>query len=414
MKRLKILLVWAVICLPLYLYADNQQKFTVVIDAGHGGKDPGALGTKVNEKTLNLAVALELGKQIETKCKDVKVVYTRKTDVFLPLQERADIANKNKADLFICIHTNSAEAKSVAGAEVFTLGLNKTQSNLDVAMRENSVMLLEEGYQTKYKGFDPNSVDSYIMFEFMQDIYVDKSLDYAAKAQKELCSTAGRINRDVRQAGFWVLHKTSCPSVLVEMGFITNANEQAFLASTDGQKKIATALYNAFVDYKYEIDKKSGKVTDNTTQYAQNTTTTTTPQPAKTTTPAATQTTTQPAKTTTPTTTQPAKTTTPAATPTTPQPAKTTTPAATQTQKPIYKIQCFAVKQKLAPNDPAFKGVKNMTYYEENGWYKYTLGDTTSYDDLSQLLVEMKKTFPGCFIVAFRNGKKISVEEALR
>ena len=197
------------VCLPTVaqkkVSQPKEKPFTVVIDAGHGGKDPGAIGTKVNEKTLNLAVSLELGKLIETHCKDVKVVYTRKTDVFLPLQERADIANKNKADLFICIHTNSAEAKSVAGAEVFTLGLNKTQSNLDVAMRENSVMLLEEGYQTKYKGFDPNSVDSYIMFEFMQDRYIDKSLDYAAKAQKELCSTAGRINRDVRQAGFWVL-----------------------------------------------------------------------------------------------------------------------------------------------------------------------------------------------------------------
>ena len=422
MKRLLLSFILAALCLPTLLIAAGKQPFVVVIDAGHGGKDPGALGTIINEKTLNLAVTLELGKLIETNCSDVKVVYTRKTDIFLPLQERANIANRNKADLFICIHTNSAEAKSVAGAEVFTLGLNKTQSNLDVAMRENAVMLLEDGYQTTYQGFDPNSVDSYIMFEFMQDQYIDKSLNYASKAQKELCLTAGRIDRDVRQAGFWVLHKSSCPSVLVEMGFITNANEQAFLASKDGQKKIAQALFNAFTDYKREIDKKSGK-----------------PQQVSAVQPAETQPTTK-AETQKQETKQTGKQTNQQPKQTNKQTDKQTNKQvsnqsdkaeehntstkkdadkpqaqlakAEDSDKPIYKIQCFAVKEPLKAGDPTFRGLKGMTYYEENTWLKYTYGDTTNYDDIALLLKELRKKFADCFIIAFYKGKKINVEEA--
>ncbi len=383
------LLIISLITLSLYAWAApaTGTTFTVVIDAGHGGKDPGALGTKINEKTLNLSVALALGKMIENDCPDVKVVYTRKTDVFLPLQERADIVNRNKADLFICIHTNSAEAKSVAGAEVFTLGLNKTQSNLDVAMRENAVMLLEDGYQKTYQGFNPNSVDSYIMFEFMQDQYVDKSLNYAQKAQNELCSTAGRIDRNVRQAGFWVLHKSSCPSVLVEMGFITNAAEQDFLASTTGQNKIALALFNAFNDYKHEIEKKSGKPEE---QIAENI---------------------QPEKTKHEENKQPEKT----------KPAENKQPEKTRPEEekpkadnnlPIYKVQCFAVTQPLKAGDPTFKGEKNMTYYVEKDWYKYTIGETTDYDGIVKIQKNIKKKFPDCFIVAFVNGKKVKVEDA--
>lgn len=392
----------------------SSATFTVVIDAGHGGKDPGALGTKINEKTLNLAVALALGKMIENDCPDVKVVYTRKTDVFLPLQERADIVNRNKADLFICIHTNSAEAKSVAGAEVFTLGLNKTQSNLDVAMRENAVMLLEDGYQKTYQGFNPNSVDSYIMFEFMQDQYVDKSLDYASRAQKELCSTAGRIDRNVRQAGFWVLHKSSCPSVLVEMGFITNAAEQDFLASTTGQNKIALALFNAFVDYKHEIEKKSGKPEEQTTNNQQQKQT----KPAEN----------KPAEKTQPAENKPAEKTKPAENkqaektkPAENKQAEKTKPAenkqaenkpAVKENLPIYKVQCFAVTQPLKAGDPTFKGEKNMSYYLENNWYKYTIGETNDYAEISKLQQNIKKKFPDCFIVAFVNGEKVKVEDA--
>ena len=386
--------------------ASGAYAFTVVIDAGHGGKDPGALGTVTNEKTLNLAVALELGRLIETQNPDIKVVYTRKTDVFLPLQDRADIVNKNKADLFICIHTNSADQKSVAGAEVFTLGLHKAESNLDVAMRENAVMLLEDGYQTKYQGFNPNSVESYIMFEFMQDQYIDKSVNYASKAQIELNTTAGRSNRGVRQAGFWVLHKSSCPSVLVEMGFITNAAEQTFLASKDGQHRIALALYNAFIAYKYEIDKKSGgqvvEAQQETKQEVKKETKQETKQEAK-----------QEAKKETKQETK--KETKQEAKKETKQETKKQTEQETKLDKtkPIFKVQCFAVSQVLKAGDSTFKGEKGLTYYKEGKWVKYTSGESNSYEEIVQLQQQLKEKFPDCFIVAFLNGEKITVENAL-
>lgn len=398
--------------------ASGAYAFTVVIDAGHGGKDPGALGTVTNEKTLNLSVALELGRLIETQNPDIKVVYTRKTDVFLPLQDRADIVNKNKADLFICIHTNSADQKSVAGAEVFTLGLHKAESNLDVAMRENAVMLLEDGYQTKYQGFNPNSVESYIMFEFMQDQYIDKSVNYASKAQIELNTTAGRSNRGVRQAGFWVLHKSSCPSVLVEMGFITNAAEQTFLASKDGQHRIALALYNAFIAYKYEIDKKSGgqvvEAQQETKQEAKKETKQEAKQETK---KEVKQETKQEAK-------QEAKKEVKQETKKeTKQEAKKETKQETKKQteqeakldktKPIFKVQCFAVSQVLKAGDSTFKGEKGLTYYKEGKWVKYTSGESNSYEEIVQLQQQLKEKFPDCFIVAFLNGEKITVENAL-
>ncbi len=231
------------------------QAFTVVIDAGHGGRDPGALGARVQEKALNLDVSKRLAEQIKQNHKDVKVLLTRSTDVFLTLQERANFVNKNHADLFICIHTNAADNKSICGAETFVLGLNKMESNLDVAMRENAVMMLEDDYQTKYQGFDPNSVESYIMFEFMQDQYIDKSLQFAQLVQEQFSGTLKRADRGVRQAAFWVLHQSACPSVLVEMGFISNAAEEKYLASEAGKAAISKAIYDAFVQYKASIDK---------------------------------------------------------------------------------------------------------------------------------------------------------------
>lgn len=239
----------------------QQSKFTVVIDAGHGGHDPGAIGKISREKDINLAVSLQLGELIAANYNDVKVVYTRNSDKYLTLQERADIVNNNHADLFICIHTNSAQSSSASGTESFTLGLAKTKGNLDVAMRENAVMLLEDDYKSKYKGFDPTSVDSYIMFEFMQDKYIDRSISIASDIQNHFKNFAGRSDRGVRQAGFWVLYRSACPSVLIELGFISNAAEEKYLASTSGQKEMAESIYKAFVGFKYENDKKQGKTT---------------------------------------------------------------------------------------------------------------------------------------------------------
>lgn len=239
----------------------QNSKFTVVIDAGHGGHDPGAIGKIAREKDINLAVALQFGELIATNYNDVKVVFTRTTDKYLTLQERASIVNTNHADLFISIHTNSAKSSSAYGTESFTLGLAKSKGNLDVAMRENAVMLLEDDYKSKYKGFDPTSVDSYIMFEFMQDKYIDRSISFASEIQNHFKNFAGRSDRGVRQAGFWVLYQSACPSVLVEVGFISNSSEEKYLASSTGQKQIAESIYKAFVGFKYEYDKKSGKST---------------------------------------------------------------------------------------------------------------------------------------------------------
>ena len=203
----------------------NVNAFVVVIDAGHGGHDSGALGKLCMEKDLNLSVAKQVGKLISENFDDVDVLYTRTTDVFITLQGRADFANKHNADLFISIHTNSANDKTAKGAETFTLGVDKMQSNLDVAMRENSVILLEDDYQTRYQGFDPNSVESYIMFEFMQDRHLDNSIQFASLIQDQFTQKLQRFDRGVKQAGFLVLHRSACPSVLVEMGFISNAEE---------------------------------------------------------------------------------------------------------------------------------------------------------------------------------------------
>lgn len=237
----------------------QDARFVIVIDAGHGGHDPGAVGDISREKDINLSISLELGNIIEQNFKDVKVVFTRKTDEYLTLQERADIVNNNHADLFICIHTNSTKGTSAFGAESFTLGLAKSKANLDVAMRENSVILLEDNYKTKYRGFDPASVDSYIMFEFMQDKYIDKSVEIASSIQKQFADYCHRSDRGVRQAGFWVLHRSACPSVLVEVGFISNPSEERYLNSSQGKHDMATAIFNAVVLYKRDHDRRSGK-----------------------------------------------------------------------------------------------------------------------------------------------------------
>lgn len=223
--------------------------FTVVIDAGHGGHDAGAIGRMgIQEKDLNLDVATRLSAVIQDSFPEVKVIMTRTTDIFLPLQARADTVNKHHADLFICIHTNSAENRKACGAETFILGTERMDDNLDVAMRENAVMKLEED-QTIYQGFDPNSIESYIIFELMQNQYMDKSLLFAELVQQQFVGTLQRADRGVRQAAFWVLLKSACPSVLVEMGFLSNAEEEKWLASDAGKNDIVNGIFNAFEKY---------------------------------------------------------------------------------------------------------------------------------------------------------------------
>ncbi len=384
-------------------------KFTVVIDAGHGGHDPGAIGSISREKDINLAIALKTGEIIQKNFPDVKVVYTRKTDVFLPLQERADIVNANNANLFLCIHTNSAESSSAYGAETFTLGLAKSKSNLDVAMRENSVILLEKDYKAKYKGFDPNSVDSYIMFEFMQDKYIDKSIELAQNVQKQFVNYGKRSDRGVRQAGFWVLHRSACPSVLIEVGFISNPAEERFLASDNGREIMATSIYNAFVKFKKEHDKKSGKFTGDenyeevtspiVTEESNNTVVTNNTVTTKTT----------PDKIV-PETTVIAN----AFTKKEPVSTENNQVKTNKTDVPVFKVQILASDTKLKTTASQFKGLKNIDFFVENKMYKYTVGVETDYDKILKIRKEILDKFPEAFVIAFVNDKKMTAKEALK
>ena len=254
MTRKFLFLLTLLITLPLATYA-----FTVVLDAGHGGQDAGAVGSFSKEKNINLRYTLALGDLIQKNHPDVKVIYTRNKDVFVNLNERARIANKAKADLFISIHTNASKNKSANGMETFTLGVSRSKENMEVAMLENSVILLEDDYEKKYEGFDPNSTDSYIMFEFMKDQYMDRSVTCADLIQTNMIKASKRNDRGVRQAGFLVLRATSMPSVLIELGFISNKEEEKYLNDSDNQAKVCKAIYQAFANYKHDIDKRNGK-----------------------------------------------------------------------------------------------------------------------------------------------------------
>jgi N-acetylmuramoyl-L-alanine amidase len=225
----------------------------IVIDAGHGGHDDGTHGRLLKEKDVALKIALKVGSYIEKNFPDVKVIYTRKDDTYIPLDERAEIANKNKADLFICIHANANPNTKAFGTETFVMGLHKDESNLAIAQRENSVILLDENYQERYEGFD-NSPESYILFELTQTAFQENSLNFAQKVESQFKSRVGRTSRGVKQAGFVVLWRTTMPSVLIETGFLTNSTEEKFLAGEEGQDLIASGIYRAFKEYKSDVD----------------------------------------------------------------------------------------------------------------------------------------------------------------
>jgi N-acetylmuramoyl-L-alanine amidase len=227
---------------------------TVVIDAGHGGKDPGTRGVFMREKEVALKIALKVGGLIEKNLPGVKVIYTRKDDRYLALDQRADIANKNKADLFICIHANAVSKEEINGTETYVMGLHKSEGNLDVAKRENSVILQDDNYQERYEGFDPNSPESYILFSLAQSAFQESSLKFAEKVETEFRSRLGRRSHGVKQAGFWVLWRTAMPSVLIEVGFLTNQKEEKFLSDDAGQNMIASGIYRAFKEYKTQVE----------------------------------------------------------------------------------------------------------------------------------------------------------------
>lgn len=227
---------------------------TVVIDAGHGGKDPGTHGVYLKEKDVALKIALKVGAYIEKNLPGVKVIYTRKKDIYLGLDQRADIANKAKADLFICIHANAVPREEIYGTETYVMGLHKSEGNLDVAKRENAVILLDNNYQERYEGFDPNNPESYILFSLTQSAYQESSLKFAEKVESQFKRRLGRKSHGVKQAGFLVLWRTAMPSVLIEVGFLTNKKEEKFLGEANGQDLIASGIYRAFKDYKAQVE----------------------------------------------------------------------------------------------------------------------------------------------------------------
>ena len=370
-----ILYIWlclGLLATPFGIDRAFAKDFVVVIDAGHGGHDPGAIGRISKEKNINLKVALKLGKQIRQNCPDVKVVYTRDRDVFIPLNRRAEIANNAKADLFISIHTNSvAKGASVKGASTWTLGLAKSEANLEVAKRENSVILYEDDYKTRYAGFNPNSAESYIIFEFMQDKYMEESVHLASLVQKQFKNTCKRVDRGVHQAGFLVLKASAMPSILVELGFISNREEERYLNSEEGSATLANGIYRAFLSYKREQElKRNGS----------------------------------------------SHTTLPEAAPASQQ-RPTDVPKGTTAERMesgvIFKVQILTSPRPLTQNDKRLKGVK-AEYYREDGLYKYVCGASANYDQVLHTKQGLSKKFKDAFIVAFKNGKKTDAKAAIK
>lgn len=398
-------ILYILICLWLLVSPSNvssvwAKDFVVVIDAGHGGHDPGAIGKISKEKNINLKVALKLGNLIKQNCNDVKVVYTRSKDVFIPLDRRAEIANNAKADLFISIHTNAfTNNRTAKGASTWTLGLAKSDANLEVVKRENSVILYEDDYKTRYAGFNPNSAESYIIFEFMQDKYMEQSVHLASLVQKQFRHHCKRVDRGVHHTGFLVLKASAMPSILVELGFISTPEEERYLNTEEGSSTLAKGIYRAFLSYKREHEIRltgssrtalpnDDEVTD--TEVAQiDSTESENEKPQN-----------------------------------TPRTDKLVTEA--KTQRPIvvesttndseitFKIQILTSSRPLSKNDKRLKGLKDVDYYKENGLYKYTYGASSDYN---KVLRTRRNTvtplFKDAFIIAFRNGEKMNINEAI-
>lgn len=348
---------------------------TVCIDAGHGGHDGGCQGSKSQEKHVALSIALQLGKYIEDNFPDVKVVYTRKTDVYLKLWERAAIANKAKADLFICVHANANQNKSAFGTETFVMGLHKSESNLNVAKRENSSILLEEDYKTKYSDFDPNSPESYIVLTMRQNAFLDQSLSFAAKVQTQFTERVGRKNRGVKQAGFLVLHQTNMPSVLIETGFLTNKEEEKFLVSDLGQDYLASAVFRAFKSYKNELEGKDIIKVEKVVEVKQ--VEVDKKEESK---------------------------------------KKNKKNKVEEIDKGVvFKVQIATSSKKIELKPENFNGVKYVTIYEAGGLYRYTVGKEKNMTDANRLQVQLRANgFKDAFVVAFSDGKRVSISKALQ
>ena len=329
----------------------------VCIDAGHGGKDPGALGAKSREKNIVLAIALKLGKQIEKSYPDIKVVYVREKDEFVDLKERTRIANKSQADLFISIHANSLDIKrvpknkSIKGIETFVLGTNNSEHNLQVAMLENAVIHYEDDYSLKYQGFDPSRAESYIMFSMLRNLHLDKSLILAAMIQEEVIASTQRVDREVRQGPFWVLKDVAMPAVLVEVGYMSNAEDERFLMSETGRAKIVNGIFKGFQTYKEKVEKKIA-INQNALETKENT-----------------------------------------------------------KPLPVFAIQVASAVKPIKNTTSICDGYQ-VRELNTGGRYRYYVAESSNLDVVKNQLKSIREKVNDCFIIAIYEGQLISVAEA--
>ncbi len=361
--RLILLLLLAFFTAGFTAVSGSEKTWVVVIDAGHGGKDPGAVGPVSKEKNINLAIALKTGEYLENNTDNIKVLYTRKTDVFIGLKERAEFANRNKADLFISIHSNWISKNTIRGAETYVMGLSKDEQNLEVAMKENEVILQEDDFSTKYEGFDPKSPESYIIFSLMQNVFQEQSLDLAAKIQTQFKNRAGRIDRGVKQAGFWVLYMTSMPSVLIETGFITNPDEEKYLISKDGQDYLASAIFRATRDYITYVDKKSLSSTSIDHVIV-------------------------------------------------PVAETTSVPETSPVDEISFMIQIASSTVRIDLKPGNFKGRSDVIELASETRFRYATGSFKKFSDAVEYRKEILSSFPDAFVIAVKDNKIVPLQEA--
>ena len=410
----KITLILTLLCMLVLTATGANRRFTLVIDPGHGGHDAGALGAISKEKNINLSVALQFGKYVERNMPDVRVIYTRKTDVFIPLKERANIANRANADLFISVHTNALPAGKIArGFETYTLGMHRAKDNLDVAMRENSVISMEKGYQQTYQGFDPRSSESYIIFEFIQGKNMERSVELARNIQRKVCNSANRPDKGVHQAGFLVLRETSMPSCLIELGFITTADEEKLLNDASRVDDIARGIYEGFAQYRNKYDKSISvpyRAADTeSVSVARIVSDKKQEQPER----RSEDVDTAPRRTVKQVETRATKAKTAQQNRTAAQ-NKPAQQKANVADAPVFKLQIFVSNRTLRKGDAHFKGETDYDSYQEGNMVKYTMGASTNYNEIFRLRKSLAEKFPEAFIVAFKNGKKYDVNQAIR
>lgn len=401
----KITLLLALICMLVVTAFAANMRFTLVIDPGHGGHDAGARGAISMEKNINLTVALRFGKYVEQNMPEVRVIYTRKQDVFIPLHERANIANRANADLFISVHTNALPAGKVArGFETYTLGMHRAKDNLDVAMRENSVISMEKGFEQTYEGFDPKSSESYIIFEFIQGKNMERSVELARMIQRSVCDSGCRPDKGVHQAGFLVLRETSMPSCLIELGFITTPDEERLLNDNAKVDDIAKGIYEAFAKYKNKYD-RSVSVPYRAANRQESTLPKIVPDSYK-----------EEAENRRVKKQEPVRRTRASKTDDSDRKADTVASQSRNAPKdaPVFKLQIFVGNRNLRKGDAHFKGETEFDSFQEGNLVKYTLGASTNYNEIYRLRKEKMEKFPEAFIIAFKNGEKYDVNQAIR